>query len=147
MVFEATDRNRDWFYSVADRQGLSTSSVLPALTGVWIGRFAQNNVLCSEARKLYESAPRDANPCVAGHVVTFLIRRLVIQVLTVRLKPEFEAAGRVELNIKKGPWDSLLSQIWPTETAGVKWPPVMSFNDSGVSFSELSGRFATGHRS
>ena len=145
MVFEATDRSRDWFYSDADRQGVS-GSVLPARTWVWIGRYVQSNILCSEARKLHEHTPRSKNPFVGGHAITLVIRRLVIQVLTVRLKPEFAAAGQVALNVKRGPWESLLSQIWPTETARVKWPPGMSFDDSGISFPELSGRFRTGER-
>jgi hypothetical protein len=144
MVFEATDRSRDWFYSVADRQGLS-AAVLPDLTCVWIGRYAQSNILCSEARKLYENAPRYTDPFV-GHAITFVIRRLVIQVLTVRLKPQFDTAGQVVLDINKGPWESLLSKIWPTESALVKWPPAMSFDNSGISFPELSGRFAVGRR-
>lgn len=146
MVFEATDRSRDWFYSSADRQGVS-GSVLPDRTWVWIGRYAQSNILCSEARKLYENAPRNTNSFVGGHAITFVIRRLVIQVLTVRLKPEFEAAGQVALDVKRGPWECLLSQIWPTEAALVKWPPVMSFDNSEIGFPELSGRFRTGERS
>jgi hypothetical protein len=148
MVFESTDRSRDWFYSGADRQRLSNSSVLPARTHVWVGRYAQSSILCSEARKLYENAPRNANPFAGGHAITFVIRRLVIQVLSLRLKPEFEnTAGQVVLNIRRGPWKSLLNQIWPTETALVKWPPAMSFDDSGFGFPELGGRFAVGRRS
>ncbi len=141
MVFEGTNRSRDWFYSSEDRQRLYSSAALPAGTRIWIGRYAQSNILCSEARKLYENIPKGDNPFAGGHAVTFVIRRLVIQVLTLRLKPEVETAREVGLNISPGPWVSLLSQIWPAEAALVKWPPTMSFDDAGISFEHLSGRF------
>lgn len=146
MVFEGTNRSRDWFYSDADRQRLSSSSTLPALTSVWIGRYAQSNALCSEARNLHENIPKRADPVALGHSVTFVIRRLVIQVLTMRLKPEFGTVGEVAIDINPGPWESLLSQIWPTVTSFVKWPPSMSFDNSGISFEQLSGRFVVGRQ-
>jgi hypothetical protein len=145
MVFEGTDRSRDWFYSESERLSLATSAVIPPRTTIWIGRYTQSNNLCSEARKLYENVPRTTNPFVEGHGITFVIRRLVIQVLSLRVKPEFETA-RVELNISPGPWPSLLRQIWPIESRTVKWPPAMSFADSGITFEDLSGRFVAGRR-
>jgi hypothetical protein len=146
MVFEATDRTRRWFYSDVNRKLLCNSREIPHRTRVWIGRYAQSNILCSEARKLYERTPRDANPFAGGHVVTFVICRLAIQVLTLRLKPEFETAAEVTLHINPGPWESLLSQIRPAESKVLKWPPRMSFDNSGITFEQLSGRFVAGRQ-
>jgi hypothetical protein len=146
MVFEGTNRSRDWFYSGEERQLLASSGIIPACTTAWIGRHAQSNILCGEARQLHENISRNANPLAVGHAVTFVIRRLVIQVLTLRLKPECESAAEIRLDLSPGPWDSLLSLIWPPEATVVKWPPVTSFDNSGITFEQLSGRFVARRR-
>jgi hypothetical protein len=139
MVFEQTSRAQAPFYSKADRNRLR-SGELPPLTTIWIGRYGQSNMLYGEARKLYERTSRNDNPFCDGHATTFVIRRLVIQALTLRVKPAFENRD-VTLHIKPGPWDYSLIQLWPIANQVVKWPPELSFDNSTISCEDLSRRF------
>jgi hypothetical protein len=138
MVFDATKRRR--FYGDSERRALRATSTLPPFTGVWLGRYGQSNLLCGEGRHLDENKSRDRNPFADGYATTFVVRRLVIQLATIPRKPEFDAFD-AKLHLAPGPWDKSLIQVWPTAAQSAKWPPVLSFSDGGMDFSELSRRF------
>ena len=144
MVFEATDRSRDWFYSAADRQGLSASvfQIVPGYGLVDTCRATScvaRRGSCTSIRRGVKSVRRRPrhNSCnsAARHSSSHGAAQARVR-----------GSGTGGTQCQRGPWESLLSQIWPTETARVKWPPGMSFDDSGISFPELSGRFAVGRR-
>jgi hypothetical protein len=60
-----------------------------------------------------------------GCVVTIIVGRLVIQVLTMHVLPTF-ATNRIRPVDKSGEWDIDLLEIWPV--FGEKcWPPNVSF--------------------
>jgi hypothetical protein len=138
MVFDSI--NRKQFYSAAERQQLRTSNVLPENTKIWLGRYGQSNLLCGEGRHLHENKLQERNPFGEGYVTTFIARRLVVQVLTVRRKPEFRSATAI-LHPKRGPWQVSLVEVWPITDATVHWPPTTSFSDGTIDFLQLSRRF------
>jgi hypothetical protein len=140
MVFESTDRKRTWFYSQDERTGLLEFSKPPDGTVVWIGRHAQSNVVDGIGRFLHASDSA-TNPLTEGHVTSFLLFRLIIQVFTLRVKPQFQHVDLMTVHLKPGPWNRSLIQIWPARQRLASWPPPLSFSDHGTSFEELSKRF------
>jgi hypothetical protein len=140
MVFETTSGKN--FYSQAEQHERRTSGALPLETTVWLGRYGQSNILCGEGRYLHENTPSNPNPFRDGYATTLLMRRLVIQVLTLRRKPEFlEADAR--LRMKAGPWDKNLIQIWPISEQTLQWPPTLSLSNYTIDFPTLSRRFVS----
>ena len=119
MVFEMTSGKK--FYSQDEQEELRTSGALPPHTRVWFGRYAQSNILCGEGRYLHENTSSNPNPFGGGYTATLLMRRLVIQVLTVRRKPEFQEI-LAKLHINAGPWHKNLIPIWPINERQ-EWPP------------------------
>jgi hypothetical protein len=140
MVFEATSGKN--FYSQDEQQELCSSGALPAETFVWFGRYVQSNILCGEGRHLHENKSSKPTPFRDGYATTLLIRRLVIQVLTLRRKLEFQEIP-AKLHIKDGPWDKNLIHIWPIGNRNLKWPPPLSFSNDTIDFPTLSGRFVS----
>ena len=77
--------------------------------------------------RLFGTIPQTNAPLEDGYLVTFALARLAIQVLTVRHKPEHRSS-HVSLKVKPGPWNTMLSQIWPTKPP-IFWPPARSFSE------------------
>jgi hypothetical protein len=130
MVFECTDPTKNWFHKQADRQHVRETLALPVGTMVWVGRFERSNVSFVQGMRLFGAMPEN-NPVLGdGYLTTFAIGRLVVQLLTVRRKPEFQQR-RLTLEVNPGPWDEALRQIWPTAPT-VQWPPAVSFSEQDL---------------
>jgi len=140
MVFETTDHTRTWFYTQDERKELLEFSKPPDGTVVWIGRHAQSNVVDGIGTFLHASES-PTNPLTEGHVTSFLLFRLIIQVFTLRIKPQFQHVDFMRVHLKPGPWNRSLIQVWPIRRRLAPWPPPRSFSDHGTSFEELSKRF------
>jgi hypothetical protein len=107
------------FYTKDDRQALLASSVPQT---VWIGRHSHSNIVDGGSNRL-DPSPARSNPLAESYVTTLALSRLILQVFTIRFKPEFEHTPlRLTLHLKPGPWDRGLIQIWPTLSARVAWP-------------------------
>jgi len=143
MVIEGVKQAKNGFYRREDRSAFRHTLVPPIQTAVWIGRCAQSNNLHGEARKLHVSNPTATNPLEDGCATTFVIGRLVIQVLSVKRKPD-AMHGNLRLRMRSGPWDKSLVQIWPVENQRVAWPPPESFSDLDDGLLDLRRRFAVG---
>lgn len=143
MVIEGVKQAKNNFYSAAERSAFRTTLVPPMETAVWLGRCAQSNLLHGEARKLHVSNQRATNPLEDGCATTFVTGRLVMQVLSVRRKPD-TPRGSLSLKIRSGPWESKLVQIWPVEKPRVNWPPPRNFSDLDEGLRDLRRRFAVG---
>lgn len=143
MVIEGVKQAKNGFYTRDDRSAFRQTLVPPMQTAVWIGRCAQSNNLHGEARKLHVSNPTATNPLEDGCATTFVIGRLVIQVLSVKRKP-YAMHGNLRLRMRSGPWDKKLVQIWPVEKQRVAWPPPESFSDLDDGLRDLRRRFAVG---
>jgi hypothetical protein len=143
MVIEGVKQAKNGFYTPEERSAFRQTLVPPVQTAVWLGRCAQSNNLHGEARKLHVSNPTATNPLEDGCATTFVIGRLVMQVLSVKRKPN-AMHGSLRLRMRSGPWDKKLVQIWPVENQRVVWPPPESFSDLDDGLRDLRRRFAVG---
>jgi hypothetical protein len=141
MVIEGVKQAKNHFYSAAQRSVFRTTLVPPEDTTVWLGRCVQSNLLHGEARKLNVSNQRATNPLEDGCATTFVVGRLVMQVLSVKRKPDAPRGG-LSLKIRAGAWESKLVQIWPVEKQIVSWPPPQNFSDLDDGLRDLRRRFA-----
>jgi len=142
MVIEGVKQEKNGFYSPEERSAFRATLVPPDETAIWVGRCDQSNNLHGEARKLHVSNPRATNPLEDGCATTFVTGRLVMQVLSVRRKPD-APRGNLTLTIRSGPWETKLTQIWPFKQR-VTWPPPQSFSDLDDGLRDLRRRFAVG---
>lgn len=138
MVFDLFSSAR--FYSDSERQQLRISMTLPENTRVWLGRYGQSNLLCGEARHLHKNKTQAHNPFGNGYVTTIIARRLIVQVLTIRRKPEFRSFKAI-LHTKAGPWKRSLIEVWPTAEKTLTWPPAISLSDATTNSLQLGSRF------
>ena len=143
MVIEGVKQAKNGFYTPEERSAFRQTLVPPVQTAVWAGRCAQSNNLHGEARKLHVSNPTATNPLEDGCATTFVIGRLVLQVLSIKRKPE-AMHGSLRLRMRSGPWDAKLAPIWPVEKMRVSWPPPGSFSDLDDGLRDLRRRFAVG---
>jgi hypothetical protein len=143
MVVEGVKQAKNNFYSVEQRRDFRMTLVPPRETAVWLGRCAQSNLLHGEARKLHVSNQNANNPLEDGCATTFVMGRLIMQVLSVKRKPDSSRAS-LSLKIRAGPWESKLVQIWPVEKQRVNWPPPHTFSDFDDELRDLRRRFAVG---
>jgi hypothetical protein len=137
MVLESASTLRPGFYTQAERKGLSQCA-FPANTVVWVGRYSHSYCLFAVDHKL--NNPTNESIFEEATVVTFAIGRLAIQVLTHRLKPRVRAQGLLPPQTKQ--FGRFFSQIWPTRSCAVTWPPKFSLSDSGVTLDDASTRFS-----
>jgi hypothetical protein len=143
MVIEGVKQAKNSFYTAEQRSTFRQTLTPPTDTAIWLGRCAQSNNLHGEARKLHVSNPTATNPLEDGCATTFVIGRLVMQVLSVKRKPD-AMHGSLPLRMRSGPWDKKLVQIWPVENQRVAWPPPDSFSDLDDGLRDLRRRFAVG---
>lgn len=143
MVIEGMKQDKNNFYSVEQRHSFRSALIPPPDTAIWLGRCVQSNLLHGEARKLHARKSATPNPLDDGCATTFVVGRLVIQLLSVKRKPE---TGQCDLRIRMrdGPWERKLMQVWPIERERVNWPPPESFNDLDDDLRDLRRRFAVG---
>jgi hypothetical protein len=127
MVIEGVKQAKNGFYTPEERNAFRQTLIPPTQTAVWVGRCIQSNNLHGEARKLHVSNPTATNPLEDGCATTFVIGRLVMQVLSIKLKP-----------------DTKLVQVWPVEKQRVGWPPPESFTELNYELWDLRRRFAVG---
>jgi hypothetical protein len=143
MVIEGMKQDKNNFYSVEQRHTFRSTLVPPPDTAIWMGRCAQSNLLHGEARKLHTRKSAVPNPLDDGCATTFVVGRLVIQILSVKRKSE-AGQGNLQLSIREGPWERKLVQVWPIEKERVNWPPPESFSDLDDGLLDLRRRFAVG---
>jgi hypothetical protein len=146
MVIEGAKQSKSNFYSVEQRHSFRSTLVPPPDTAIWLGRCAQSNMLHGEARKLHPRKSATPNPLDDGCATTFVIGRLVIQLLSVKCKPETGQCNLI-IQMREGPWERKLVQVWPSERERVNWPPPDSFNDLDDGLRDLRRRFAVGVKS
>jgi hypothetical protein len=133
MVIEGAQQDKNNFYSIELRHNFRSTLSPPPDTALWLGRCAQSKVIHGEAKEL--PARR-----LDGCATTFVMGRLVLQVLSVKRKPE-AGPGNLKIHLREGPWGTKLLQVWPIQTERVNWPPPESFSDPD-GLLDLRGRFA-----
>jgi len=141
MVIEGAKQEKNNFYTAAQRSEFRATLVPPRETAIWLGRCFESNNLHGEARKLHVSNPKATNPLEDGCATTFVTGRLVMQVLSIERKPDAKR-GSLRLQMRAGPWENKLVQVWPVERQRVNWPPPQSFSDLDDGLRDLRRRFA-----
>lgn len=132
MAFDASvRRKRNPFYTRNQCEEFRLRAVIPDLTNVWVGHFSMFSIahFAADVSITINKIPEAGYGCVA----TLVLGHLVFQVMTVHIShSEYKAYGTIPVRPKDGPWDRLLTPIWPI-TRSVSWPPPLSFtNDGGL---------------
>jgi hypothetical protein len=146
MVMDSTTVGaRPLFYTQTERDGMKASSLIPARTMVWLGRYLGGNAIAAGSLDTTYRF-RDVGIICPGRITTLLLGCLVIQVMTVHIPPEYGDRATL-INAAQGPWDQLLVTAWPNPRGRSSyWPPILAFDDSGAltDFSTLNDRWVLG---
>ena len=139
MVVEGAKQDKNKFYREDERKNLRALKAMPSDTSVWLGRCAQSNLLHAEGRKLNVRRQVQDIQVTDGCSTTFVIKRLILQMLSVHRGPEASAGG-LRVEIQGGDWHKSLVQIWPVG-GNVSWPPPQALGELDESLTKLIGRF------
>ena len=140
MVGEYVQPRHSRYFVQAERAAFKNGG-MPFGATVWIGKYsgANNGVHHSASGLFTDPATRRIN----GHMSTFAIGQLLVQVFVERSAPDHPIA------VRPGPWEETLLEIWPpliehcTAMGGaIVWPPPRSLDDGG--FEAAFRRFALG---
>jgi hypothetical protein len=101
------------YYDANERQQVMCTLKPPDGVTVWIGRYVGPIVGCQHLAHVLSTA-RDGIEHVQGHLETFAMGQMVIQVL---------ASRAVTVRSWQGPWNHVLFPMWPLPGYGVVWPP------------------------
>jgi hypothetical protein len=125
----ASLRGRSHFYQQTHREELRLNSTIPLGTIAWIGQFAGTGLHVS-GEDIWFTIGKDTR-AADGCVTTFVVGKVIGQVLTVRFTPEYNRQP-IRIHGREGPWNQSLIQIWPTRLS-VQWPPALYFPaDRGI---------------
>jgi hypothetical protein len=110
------------FYSDEDTHALREHRIIPDMTRVEVGYFADSGLHVSAGDFTLADGPNDGGH---GHVTTIVAGHVVLQVTT--LKPAPEYLGRnAEVVVARGNWDAYLINLWP-HSKGRIWPSPLPF--------------------
>jgi hypothetical protein len=133
MVLDSTivSPQRPQFYSSSECSALKNSGEIPDRSFAWIGRDLDSGYAAAATRLTFRVPNSLSADCfierAPGHVSTFLVGSLAIQVVTVRFPGKYRD-GAITLNPTEGPWDHLLVTTWPPRRK-IYWPPALAFRD------------------
>lgn len=119
MVLEAVDSNRHWFYSENERQLMRVALALPKRTSVWIAKCVDQPNVYSAAKDLWTTPGDDS---VHAFVTTMAFGSLALQVVSIRTPEAISENIAVTYDVREGPWDQTLVQVWPTSQNSRAWP-------------------------
>ena len=144
MVIDSTVASiRGLYYSREDRHRLRSSSTVPPRTTILLGRFCRSSLLATGTtlRGDVNAEKGVTTNCVS----TILVGHLAVQVFTIYPVPKYRDRP-LGFTPKPGPWNSLLTQVWPT-TSSKNWPPPLTFTNGGpLSIARLQDRWRMGKK-
>lgn len=113
------------FFTETECHAFKRDRTMPQTTEVVAGRFTGRSrdaggndfVLLTPDKKLV----------MRGHAFTMMVGHLVMQVISMRVEPEFRGET-VKMECNPGPWATGLVQIWPQIQTRAEWPPKVSFS-------------------
>ena len=124
---------RPMFYSREECVSLRQSQTIPRGTLVWLGRSLDTGFVAQSSGVWFSMSAPGSKPIntseelILGHVTTILIGHLALQVFTMRVPAE-HGYGTISVNAGEGPWDELLTGIWPP-CRNAYWPPLLAFTE------------------
>jgi hypothetical protein len=128
------------FYQKDECKNLRETRTIPTGTVIWFGRYYGNSLHAGLTDFSLDSPPRlkVANGCV----ITFVFGHAVFQILSARVKLDYEEQRFHAPVVRPGRWDELLTKIWPNTGSQIVWPPPLSFTlYSEFSIGSLVNRF------
>jgi len=144
MILDAVNaKNRGNFFTRNECEALRLHRRIPANTVAEIGAYVQKGYSANGTIVWldFPNAPKAAKASIS----TFVIGHLVIQAVTVHHQVEHENTRVGGVAIRDGEWDKLLLRVWPAGTLPAKWPPRMTFSNSGSSsIATLQNRWKMG---
>jgi len=127
------------FYQKDERKSFRENRTIPTGTVIWIGRYFGNSKHAGLDDFSLDVRPdlKVANGCV----ITFILGHVVFQILSVRARADYKDR-RLDVELRPGRWDELLTKIWPNTGNQITWPPPLSFTlYSEFSVCSLVNRF------
>ena len=122
MAFEALYPEREFFYSVKERQNMRSISAIPERTSIWIAKCVNQPNIFSEA-KVHRIEP--GSKVVTAFVTTMAFGSLALQVESIRITDNLPNKIQVKYDTREGPWDKTLLRVWPLPLfpCSQQWPP------------------------
>jgi len=120
MVLEAIDSNRPWFYSEDERKMMRAALAVPRRTSVWIAKCVNQPNIYSAAKGLGTTPGDDG---VHAFATTMAFGSLALQVVSIKTPAAIPENVAVTYDVREGPWDQTLVQMWPTSQNSRTWPP------------------------
>jgi len=126
------------FYSDEDSHALREHRIIPDMTRVEVGCFADSGLHVSAGDFTLADGPNNGG---CGHVTTIVAGHVILQVST--LKPVSAYYSRnANVAVAIGNWDAYLIDLWPHSKARI-WPPPLPFTmgNGPSSVGGLSARY------
>jgi hypothetical protein len=136
MVLEAVNDPEHWLYSDLDRCLLMKKDQIPPFTNIWIAKCINFSTLYSTSRTL--SNPHDQ---ARASVSTLAFGCLAIQVRKLLPSSPLNPNTVVTVEERPGPWEQVVSQVWPPSPELVHWPASMGL-DGEHGLETLAERFS-----
>jgi hypothetical protein len=120
MVLDVIESNRRWFYSDDERKMMRVALSVPRRTSVWIAKCVNQPNIYSAAKDL-RTSPGDNE--VHAFTTTMAFGSLALQVVSIKTPVAIPENVTVTYDVREGPWDQTLVQMWPTNQNSKTWPP------------------------
>jgi hypothetical protein len=138
IMHEVLNNDNPRYFRAVERKALMKHLAVPPITWVFLGRYIGDvDILTREVpMDLNIGEPENAQETY-GYSATFAIKRLALQIFTVRPPKNFKKSLAFKMSRQ---WDRATVQIWPV-LGTVNWPPPYFFDDEG--FEILTDRWKT----
>jgi len=125
MTLEALYPDRMWFYTNDQRRNLRIGSAIPERTSVWLAKCVDHHNIYSEAKDHWTAPGQNE---AHAYATTIAFGSLALQVVS--LKPTTNLPKEIEItyDVSKGPWEEVLTQVWPITPYPKHWPSRQGLN-------------------
>lgn len=113
------------FFTDAECHAFKRDRTIPQGTEIVAGRFTGRSRDAGGSD--FTLLTLDRKQVCRGHAFTVMVGHLVMQVMSMRVEPEFHGKT-IKMACNPGPWSTSLNQVWPTIHKRVEWPPSESFS-------------------
>ncbi|MCP4539890.1 MAG: hypothetical protein GY832_22350 [Chloroflexi bacterium] len=125
MVLETLYPKREFFYSEIERQCMHAVSAIPERTSIWIAQCVNQPNIYSAGKDL-QTASGDSE--AKAYVTTMAFGSLAFQVVSIRSSANLSREIPITYDLREGPWDEVLLQVWPLILHSQQWPPSQGLN-------------------
>lgn len=130
MTFDTIRPNR--CFSAFECEAFRNARMIPEYTKMWVGRLDASH-LAAVGTDLRRADLSGQTILGKGVAFTLVTGHLVIQVFNFHSVSHFDPtqlAMETEAEIKRGNWNQLLTEIFPS-IRPIQWPPPLSFSNTG----------------